>query len=101
MTLWRLLIAFLTWLSADAAAIDAERPKAAAAVAAARACLATSEPTPAPTPPSKCICGGTCVNGFWKPDGRVQIACPCPASCDCKKPKACPDGKCPTKSVLR
>lgn len=101
MTLWRWLISWLVWLSAEPAAVDLERPRAAAAVALARASLATDEPTPAPTPPSKCICGGTCVNGFWRPDGRVQIACPCPRECDCKKPKACQDGKCQTSSVLR
>ena len=37
---WRWLISILTWLSADPAVIDAERPKAAAAVAAARASMA-------------------------------------------------------------
>lgn len=100
--MWRWIISLLVWLSADPAAIDAERPKAAAAVAAARASLATSGPTPAPGPaPKDCVCGGTCVDGKWKPDGRVLVPCPCPGSCDCKKPKAieCPDGKCPT--VLR
>ena len=101
MTLWRWLILWLVWLSAEPAALDLERPKAAAAVAAARASLATGEPTPAPTPPSDCVCGGTCVNGSWRPDGRVLVPCPCPASCACKKAKDCPTGNCPPKSVLR
>jgi hypothetical protein len=100
--LWKWILSWLVWLSAVPAAVDAERPKAAAAVAAARASLAGGGPAPAPTPaPSECVCGGTCVNGKWKPDGRIEQACPCPASCDCKRPKGaeCPDGKCP--SVLR
>lgn len=65
--LWRLLISFLVWLSADPNAITAEHPKAAAAVAVAYAAL-TPEPDDAPPPP--------------KPVGPVS------------KP-ACPTGTCP------
>ena len=92
MTLWQMLIAFLTWLSASPAAVDLEQPRAAAAVAAAYATFAEAEPEPAPAP-SKCVCGGTCKNGIWKPDGRIEQPCPCPATCQCKSGK-CPDGRC-------
>ena len=100
MAIWRWLIAWLVWLSADPAAIDLERPKAAAAVAAARASLATDSPAPGPKPPAptpgKCCgeCGG---KGYLvMPDGH-RVACPCPPSCPCKggKAEACPDGRCP------
>lgn len=90
--LWRWLVAFLVWLSADPAEIDLEHPRAAAAVAAARASMA-HDAAPAPTPPGpkppapgKCVdCGGTgwIVHG----DGH-RTRCPCGA-------KGCADGKCP------
>ena len=99
MNLWRWLISWLVWLSADPVAIEMESPRAAAAVSAARASMSVAAPTPAPTP-TDCVCGGTCRNGIWKPDGRVEQRCTCPASCKCKR-AACPDGKCPTKNVLR
>lgn len=90
--LWRMLIAFLTWLSADPTALDTEHPRAAAAVAAAYASM-NNEVVPEPAPPNKCVCGGTCKNGVWKPDGRIEQPCPCPKTCACKSGK-CPDGKC-------
>ena len=94
--IWRWITAFLTWLASDPAAFDEEQPRASAAVTAAYASMAT-EVTPAPKPtPNKCVCGGTCKNGVWKPDGRIEQPCPCPTSCQCKSGK-CPDGKCPTK----
>jgi hypothetical protein len=87
--LWRSLIAFLVWLSADPRAIDLEAPRAAAAVAA----------SPAPTPVA-CDCGQTCVRGIWKPDGRVQQTCRCQCKrCVAERAKACPDGRC--ENVLR
>jgi len=95
--IWRWVLSVLTWLSADPSALDAERPRAAAAVAVAYAAFAPEAPSPAPPPqPSECACGGTCVNGYWKPNGRIQQVCPCPASCKCKT-KSCPDGKCPAR----
>lgn len=48
--LWRWLISFLVWLSAEPAAITAETPRAAAAVAVAYAALAHEPPPPAPKP---------------------------------------------------
>jgi hypothetical protein len=105
---WRWLIAFLTWLAADPAAMDVERPKAAAAVALARSSLVLDVPAPAPAPkppaPGKC-CGACGGRGYVvMPDGH-RVACPCPAACPCKSKSTptCPDGKCPTptKSVLR
>lgn len=99
MSLWQWILAFLAWLSADPQAIDLERPRAAGAVAVAYAAFAPdAEPPapPAPPAPAECACGGTCVNGYWKPDGRISQVCPCPKTCKCKS-KACPDGKCPTR----
>jgi hypothetical protein len=101
--LWKALLAFLTWLAADPAGPELEHAKAAGAVAVAYA-AAAREPGPPPAPPAppepapQCACGGTCVNGYWKPDGRILQKCPDPATCPCKaKPAApaCPDGKCP------
>jgi len=101
--LWRSLIAWLVWLSADPAAVDLEAPKAAAAVAAARASLALDAappappaPPPAPGPkpkptPTGCRCG--CVNGKIKPDGRIEIPCECSPACTCQAGK-CAGGKC-------
>jgi hypothetical protein len=99
--LWRWLIAFLVWLSADPQAIDREAPKAAAAVSAAVASMAIDAPSPAPPGPAKCICGETCVRGIWKPDGRIEQRCGC--ECDrCKRERAktCTSGTCP-QNVLR
>lgn len=91
--IWRWITAFLTWLSADPTALDTEQPRAAAAVAAAYASMNVDAP-PAPAPaPSKCVCGGTCKNGIWKPDGRIEQPCPCPTTCPCKQAK-CKDGTC-------
>lgn len=50
MTWWRALIAWLTWLSADPAAVDREAPRAVAAVAYAYAATAREEPAPPPDP---------------------------------------------------
>jgi|688.fasta_scaffold61559_3 hypothetical protein len=99
--IWNAFLAWLVWLSADPAAIDAEAPKAAAAVAAARASLAVDAappappaPPPAPGPkpkPTGCRCG--CTNGKIKPDGRIEIPCECSPACTCKAGK-CAGGKC-------
>ena len=88
------IVAWLVWLSADPVTLDAEHPKAAAAVAAAMASMAVDDAPPAPGPaPQECVCGGTCKNGIWKPDGRIEQPCPC--KCDrCKKRPGCPTGKC-------
>ena len=85
MTLYRSLLAFLASLSADPAEIDREPPRAAAAVAAAYASLAPeAAPTPPPAP-AKCGCGGKCVNGQFKPDGRIVMACEKDCQCGCRK----------------
>lgn len=101
--LWKAIVAFLVWLSADRAELDLEQPRAAAAVAAARASMAREAPAPQPAPappapqprppsPSGCRCG--CVNGKIKPDGRIEIPCECSPGCTCKR-AACPNGRCP------
>lgn len=96
--MWELLIWFLTWLSADPKVINAEQPRAAAAVTAAYATFATEASPPSPAPkPSECVCGGTCKDGYWKPDGRILQKCPCPQTCKCKSAAKCPDGRCPPK----
>lgn len=86
---WRWIVAILTWLSAEPQAVEREAPKAAAAVAYAYASLGGDQapaPTPPapkpPAPPGKCDCG--CVNGKWKPDGRITEDCPCGSACSCK-----------------
>lgn len=91
LALWHWLTAFLVWLSADPAAIDAEAPKAAAAVAAAYAAFAV-EAAPAPAPPappapSKCCqdCAGT---GIIRHGDGHTTPCPCPPACQCKAGKA-------------
>lgn len=84
--MWQLIVAFLVWLSSDPVEIDRQAPRAAAAVAAARASMTTEAPAPPPGPaPQDCVCGGTCVNGRWKPDGKIEQPCPCPGSCQCKR----------------
>jgi hypothetical protein len=88
MTLYRSIIAFLASLSADPAEIDREPPRAAAAVAAAYASLAPEvAPTPPPAP-SACACGGKCVNGVYKPDGRIEMKCEANCPCGCRKSSA-------------
>lgn len=96
MNLWRWLVAWLVWLSSDPAEIDRQAPRAAAAVAAARSSMVVDvQPAPGPAP-ADCVCGGTCKNGVWKPDGRVEQPCACKCERCRKKPAApCPDGKCP------
>lgn len=102
MTLWRWLVAWLVWLSADPATLDIEVPRAAAAVAAARASMLPDAPPPAPTP-TDCDCGKSCVRGVWKPDGRVEQRCSCKCQrCVAERAKACPTGTCPVPAnVLR
>lgn len=105
MSFYEWIVYLLTWFTADPAAIDREAPKAAAAVAAARATLAlpspdTKPPAPGPTP-GKCC--GECKGTGWivHGDGH-RTPCPCPASCPCKKGAGrCPDGLCPSPTVLR
>lgn len=88
------IIAWLVWLAADPVALDVEHPKAAAAVAAARASMAIDAPPAPPGPaPQECGCGRTCVNGKWKPDGRIEQPCHCRCERCVKKP-GCPDGTC-------
>lgn len=87
---YRAIVAWLVWLSADPAAVDLERPRAAAAVAAARATMTSVAPAPTPGPtPAKCCteCGGKGV--LVMPDGH-RLACPCPPTCRCKAAKAVP-----------
>ena len=97
--LWRWLIAWLVWLSADPAALDLERPKAAAALAAARASLrvdaAPVPPAPGPKPPAPAVCQNCGGRGYVvMPDGhRIQ--------CGACQGKGCKDGTCPKpKTVL-
>ena len=129
--MWHRLLALLASLAADPAALDREPPRAAAAVAVAYAAQATAapRPTPTPQPDDQEECCGKC-NGTGKikhPDGHVTD-CPCPPTCECKKPKAaasdskssaapaaeaadrlvqpggtavCPDGKCNVRRVVR
>ena len=88
MNAWRSLLAFLASLSADPAEIDREAPRAAAAVAAA---YATFAPDVAPTPPpapAACGCGGKCVEGQYKPDGRIVMKCEKNCPCGCRKSPA-------------
>ena len=98
MTLWRSFLAWLAALAADPVAIDTEPPRSAAAVAAAYATfLPDAPPPPAPPSPVACACGGKCVNGEFKPDGRIVQKC-APGCASCKQKSAaapCPDGKCP------
>jgi len=89
MTIYRTLLAWLASLSADPTEIDREPPRAAAAVAAAYATFAPEmAPTPPPAPaPSKCGCGGKCVNGIYRPDGRIEMKCEKDCPCGCRKPR--------------
>lgn len=101
MGLYRWIISVLVWLSADPAAVELERPKAAAAVAFARATMISeSSPTPEPKPSEKC-CGECKGTGYiTMPDGH-RVKCPCPDNCPCRKAGGkksdCPDGTCPEK----
>jgi hypothetical protein len=96
MTLFEWIVALLASWSADPAEIDRQAPRAAAAVASARASLEVPPPAPVPPAPAECVCGRTCVNGYWKPDGRILQPCVC--TCDrCQKKPACPDGRCPPR----
>ena len=98
MILYRWLIAFLVWLSAEPQTIDLERPKAAAAVAAARASMEVDAaptppaPAPQPKPPAPAVCT-ECKGTGWlvMPDGH-RVQCP-----QCKGTGGCPDGTCPKK----
>lgn len=83
--MWQQLIGLLTWLSADPHAVDREHPRAVAAVAYAYAAAGDEGEPPAPSPPAKCACGGTCVDGYYKPDGTIVERCPCEPSCDCRR----------------
>ena len=87
MNLYRSILAFLASLSADPADVHREPPRAAAAVAAAYATFAT-ETAPAPPPaPAACGCGGKCVNGVYRPDGRIEMRCEANCACGCRKPR--------------
>jgi hypothetical protein len=96
MTFYEWLVAWLVSLSASPAIVDAESPRAAAAVMAAASSMAADTPAPPAPAPAECVCGGTCKNGIWKPDGRIDQRCTCTCERCKKKPAApCPDGKCP------
>jgi hypothetical protein len=88
MTLYRSILALLASLSADPAEIDREPPRAAAAVAAAYASLAPEVAPPQPPAPAACACGGKCVNGVYKPDGRIEMKCESTCPCGCRKSPA-------------
>jgi|GEM_PF-2606518 len=80
------IVAFLVWLSSDPAAIDREAPRASAAVAVAYAAFAPeTAPAPAPEPRPGCCsdCGG---KGYIVHGDGHRTPCPCPASCQCKRP---------------
>ena len=87
MTLHRSLLAFLASLSADPAEIDREAPRAAAAVSAAYSTFAP-ETSPAPPPIQACGCGGKCVNGQYRPDGKIVMKCEPNCPCSCRKSPA-------------
>ena len=88
MNIYRSIIAWLAALSADPAEIDREAPRAAAAVAAAYATFAP-ETAPAPPPaPAACGCGGKCVDGIYRPDGRIEMKCEANCACGCRKSPA-------------
>ena len=96
MSLWNWIIWVLTWLSADPVAFDREAARAAAAVSAARASMVVEAPSPTPPAPGPKPdqCCGDCVNGWITHGDGHRTQCPCPASCQCKGGKGCPDGKC-------
>ena len=84
MTLYRSILAFLASLSADPQEIDREDPRAAAAVAAAYSTFAP-ETSPSPPPIQTCGCGGKCVAGVYKPDGRIEMKCDPKCPCGGRK----------------
>ena len=89
MTIYRSILAFLASLSADPADVHREAPRAAAAVAAAYATFAPDvAPTPTPPAPAACGCGGKCVNGVYRPDGRIEMKCEKNCACGCRKSPA-------------
>jgi len=96
--MWQAWLTFLASLAAEPGAVEAEHPRAAAACQAAYATFAVDAPQPAPAP-VECVCGQTCVNGMWRPDGRILQPCNCTCERCKKKPgkpaATCPDGKCP------
>jgi hypothetical protein len=99
--MWRSLIAFMASLAAEPGAVDREHPRAAAACQAAYAAMARDDAPPAPKPVDECVCGQTCKNGVWKPDGRIEAKCDCEcARCKAERTAkpvpACPNGRCPT-----
>lgn len=84
--MWRELLAWLAFWSADPAMLAQEQPKAAACVCVARASMEVQkdEPKPRPRPRKECCdeCKGT--GKIRQPDGHVTD-CPCPDDCKCKK----------------
>jgi hypothetical protein len=96
--MWRSILAFLAWLSADPVAVDREAPAAAAAVAVAYAQFAPLPAPPAPPPQQSPQCCKDCAGtGFVAGSAGSRKPCPCPAGCPCKAAGAapCPGGKCP------
>ena len=85
--MWRYILSLLAGLSADPAQVDAEPPRSYASVAAAYAGFAPDAPAPAPEP-AKCGCGGKCVGGIYKPDGRIEMRCTGDCGCGCQKKAA-------------
>lgn len=71
--LWRWLISWLVWLSADPQAITVETPKAAAAVAVAYAALAEEPPPDAPPKPVGPVTTGTGCPGGVCPLPRANV----------------------------
>lgn len=88
MNLYRSILAWLAALSADPAEVDREPPRAAAAVAAAYATFAPETAPPPPPAPAKCGCGGKCVDGRYKPDGKIIMQCEKDCPCSCRKSPA-------------
>jgi hypothetical protein len=89
--MWRTLMAWLTWLSADPAEISLEAPRASAAVAVAYAACATEQaPQPKPEPPKPGCCTDCGGRGYIVHGDGHRTPCPCPASCRCKAPAVPP-----------
>jgi hypothetical protein len=87
--MWQWLLSVLAALSADPAQIDREAPRASAAVSAAYATTAPErapEPTPEPPKPKPDCCTECGGRGYIVHGDGHRTACPCPASCRCKKP---------------
>jgi hypothetical protein len=106
-SIWTWLVSWLVWMSADPVALDLEHARAAAAVSVARASMKVDrDPAPPAPAPKACDCGGTCVRGMWKPDGRVSQRCQCVCTrCVAERAKGapadCPTGTCPNPSPIR